>query len=126
VRGTRRPSRSPRSIDHVNPVDDLSSLNFPLLNRLDLSMLLPVASPFIDALFWVAVACCVFAQLAIVRSVLRAGARASVPHEADARDPGLRPLPRSRRVMELLWVLIPALGLAAVLVATWRTMPPRI
>ena len=89
-------------------------------------MLLPVASPFIDALFWVAVACCVVAQLAIVRSVLRAGARASLPHEAGDRDAGVRPLPQSRRVVELLWVLIPALGLAAVLVATWRTMHPRI
>ena len=89
-------------------------------------MLLPVSSPFTDTLFWLAVACCVVAQLAIVRSVLRAGARGSLPHEAGDRDVGVRPLPQSRRLVELLWVLIPALGLAAVLVATWRTMHPRI
>ena len=88
-------------------------------------MLLPITSLFIDALFWVAVACCVVAQLAIVRSVLRAGARA-VPHEAGDRDVGVRPLPQSRRVVELLWVLIPAVALAAVLFATWRTMHPGI
>ena len=75
----------------------------------------------IDALYWVAVACCIVAQLAIVRSVLRAGAPDRVPDEATERR-----VPHSRRAVELVWVLVPAIGLAAVLVATWRTMHPRI
>jgi heme/copper-type cytochrome/quinol oxidase subunit 2 len=74
-----------------------------------------------DALYWAAVACCVVAQVAIVRSVLRAGARSEAPDDATER-----PVPHSRRAVELVWVLVPAIGLAAVLVVTWRTMHPRI
>jgi heme/copper-type cytochrome/quinol oxidase subunit 2 len=84
-------------------------------------MLPSTTSPIIDALFWVAVTCCVVAQVAIVRSVMRAGGRARVPHES-----GERRLPRSNRAVELLWLLVPTIGLAAVLVATWHTMHPRI
>ena len=74
-----------------------------------------------DALYWAAVACCVVAQIAIARSVLRAGRRAPVPDEASEHH-----LPRSHRAAELVWMLIPAVGLAAVLVVTWRTMHPAV
>ena len=62
-----------------------------------------------DAIFWVAVACCLVAQAAILRSVL-VGGRASAP-------------PR-RRAAEVAWAIAPAVALTIVLVATWRTIHP--
>jgi heme/copper-type cytochrome/quinol oxidase subunit 2 len=58
-----------------------------------------------DAIFWVAVACCVVAQAAIMRSVLAAP-------------------PAPRRGLEVAWAAAPAVALALVLVATWRTLHP--
>ena len=58
------------------------------------------------AIFWIAVACCVVAQAAIVRSVLLARGGST----------------RVRRAAELLWAVLPAIALATVLVLTWRTM----
>ena len=52
-----------------------------------------------DVLFWLAAGCCAVAELAIVRSV--AGAR---------------------RASEMVWAVLPALALAAVLALTWRAM----
>lgn len=68
---------------------------------------------FADGLFWSSVACCAIAQLFILRSV---GARLHAP------QPMAGTLPRSRGVVEVLWTLVPALALAAVLVFTWRAM----
>ncbi len=71
--------------------------------------------PFADALFWVGVASCAVAQAAILRSVLRQrraqGTAASVP--------------RPRFLVEVAWAVLPAVALAVLLVATWRTMHPR-
>jgi heme/copper-type cytochrome/quinol oxidase subunit 2 len=68
-----------------------------------------------DAIFWIAVVACVVAQVAITRSVLV------------ARQPelpaGARVAP-ARRSAELVWALLPAVALAAVLVLTWRTLHP--
>ena len=67
-----------------------------------------------DAIFWIAVATCAIAQVAILRSIFDPapkGAPASVM-------PG-RPV---RRATELVWAVLPALGLAAVLALTWREM----
>ncbi len=60
-----------------------------------------------DAIFWVAVAACLVAQVAILRSVVisRAGSRA-------------------RRAVEIAWAVAPAVALALVLAATWRTLHP--
>jgi hypothetical protein len=54
-----------------------------------------------ESLFWAAVVVCVVAHAAILRSVLRAA---------------------PRRVMDVAWAIIPAIGLTAVLLITWRTM----
>lgn len=67
---------------------------------------------FANGLFWTSVACCVVAQLFIIRSVR--GAR-HVP------DPSAG-MPRQRGGLELLWVILPALGLALVLLFTWRAV----
>ena len=58
--------------------------------------------------FWVAAAICVVAQLALVRSGLRARPEIT---------PG-----RAARLKEVAWALLPAILLGAVLVATWRTI----
>lgn len=65
-----------------------------------------------DAIFWVAVACCVLAQLAILQSVVVSPARA-----AD-RDPASR----SRRIAEIAWAVLPGICLAVVFVFTWRAI----
>ena len=70
---------------------------------------------FADGLFWLSVACCAFAQFCILRSV--GGGRhtpASMPT-----------LPRQRGASEMVWAAVPALGLAVLLVFTWRAMHPR-
>jgi len=66
-------------------------------------------------LFWSSAACCLVAQVSIVRSVLR------------VRElPEPRPeLPRSRGGMELLWALVPALALGVLFVFTWRAIELR-
>jgi heme/copper-type cytochrome/quinol oxidase subunit 2 len=65
-----------------------------------------------DTIFWVAVACCVIAQLAIVHSVVI----------SPARVPGSQPTTMLRRVAELAWAVIPGVALGFVLVFTWRAM----
>jgi len=65
-----------------------------------------------DAIFWVAVACCVVAQLAIVHSVVI----------SPARVPDSQPTSTTRRVAEVAWAVIPGVALAFVLVFTWRAM----
>lgn len=65
-----------------------------------------------DAIFWIAVACCVVAQLAIVRSVVVSPARA-----ADRE-----PASMSRRVGEIAWAILPGVALAVVFLFTWRAI----
>jgi heme/copper-type cytochrome/quinol oxidase subunit 2 len=67
---------------------------------------------FVTGLFWASVACCLIAQLFIVRSVL--GAR-HLPNP-DAQ------LPRARASLELMWAVVPALALAVLLLFTWRAI----
>jgi heme/copper-type cytochrome/quinol oxidase subunit 2 len=64
-----------------------------------------------EAIFWIAVALCVVAQVAIVRSALVA----RVPDASGA-------VPVSRRPLEVLWAVVPAIALALVLLQTWRAM----
>ena len=65
-----------------------------------------------DAIFWVAVACCVVAQLAIVHSVVISPARV-------ADSP---PTTAGRRAAEIAWAVLPGIALAGVLLLTWRAM----
>jgi heme/copper-type cytochrome/quinol oxidase subunit 2 len=68
------------------------------------------------AIFWIAVASCAIAQVAILRSTLakRAASSAATEHA----DPSMTVARSSYRV-ELLWAVIPAVGLALVLWFTW-------
>jgi len=70
---------------------------------------------FANGLFWTSVACCLVAQLFIVRSVR--GAR-YVPSPTAA-------MPRQRGALELFWAVLPAVGLAVLMLVTWRAMQDR-
>jgi len=69
------------------------------------------------ALFWIAAACCVFAEVAILRSLLFGRARAA--EQQHANGPGAA---RSSRPAEIAWALLPAVGLLFVLYLTWRAV----
>ena len=73
-------------------------------------------SSVFDAIYWIAVASCALAQVAIVRSVLRM--RGAEGESAFAS------LPRTRPAIEITWVVVPAIALAVVLGVTWRTIHP--
>jgi heme/copper-type cytochrome/quinol oxidase subunit 2 len=63
------------------------------------------------ALFWIAAASCVVAQLALVWSAIRA------PMAAPTEPTSVR---MPRRGTEIAWTIVPAIGLAVLLVFTWR------
>ena len=63
-------------------------------------------------IFWVAVALCVIAHRYILRSAFAAGAAVDHSHT----------LPPIRRAAEVLWVVLPAVALVFLLVATWRAI----
>jgi heme/copper-type cytochrome/quinol oxidase subunit 2 len=63
-------------------------------------------------LFWISVACCLVAQVLIIRSVLAARSL-----------PAVRPeLPRARGSVEVMWAIVPGIALAVVLFFTWRAI----
>jgi hypothetical protein len=68
--------------------------------------------PLADAIFWVAVACCSIAQLAILHSVVISPARVA----------GSLPTSSIRRAGEILWAVLPGVALVAVFLFTWRAM----
>ena len=66
-------------------------------------------------LFWSSVACCLVAQVLIVRSVLAA-----------RRLPAASPeLPRSPNGVELFWAVAPGVALVVLLLFTWRAIDAR-
>ena len=65
-----------------------------------------------DILFWLFVALCVVAQVGILRPLV-------APRPAPAARPGV---PAARRATAVLWTVMPALGLALLLLLTWRAM----
>lgn len=67
-----------------------------------------------DAIFWIAVATCTLAQVAILRSIFN-----PAPKGAPASALPGRPV---RRATERVWAALPAVGLAVVLALTWREM----
>ena len=69
------------------------------------------------ALFWIAAACCVFAEVAILRSLLFGRAR-----KAEQQNESGALVGRSSRPAEVAWALLPAVGLLVVLYLTWRAV----
>ncbi len=65
-----------------------------------------------QTVFWVAVVLCVIAHRYILRSAFAAGAAVEHSHT----------LPPIRRAAEVVWVVLPAVALVFLLVATWRAI----
>ncbi len=87
------------------------------------------------AIFWIAALSCVIAQAVLIRSVL-SGSATSYPDDRRkrARRGGMRWGPDRRKAdpdapgssspeMEMGWAVLPALGLVALLAATWLALP---
>lgn len=87
-------------------------------------------------IFWIAATSCAIAQAALIRSVLFGPSAKSYPEDRRkrARRGGMRwgpdkrsaitaDLPSSSRELEIGWSLLPALALAALLIATWFALP---
>lgn len=72
-------------------------------------------SPFADVIFWTAVALCAVAQLGILRPLV-------APRQAPRSSARV---PVARRATEVLWALLPAIGLGVLLLVTWRAIHPR-
>ena len=71
-------------------------------------------SPAMNAtLLWVAVACCAVAQVALIWSAIRAPMTGST-ESASMRMPS--------RASEIAWTIVPAIGLAVLLVFSWRAV----
>lgn len=66
-------------------------------------------------IFWVAVVVCVIAHRYILRSAFAAGAAVEHSHS----------LPPIRKAAEVLWVVVPAVSLVFLLIATWRAIETR-
>jgi heme/copper-type cytochrome/quinol oxidase subunit 2 len=65
-----------------------------------------------DLIFWISAVCCVIAQIALVRSAVR----------APMREPGDTEVALPRRSSEIAWTIVPAIALVLLLIATWRAM----
>ena len=65
-----------------------------------------------EIVFWIAAAACAIAELVILRTVF-------APH-SDAHSSAS--VPHSPRGTEMLWAVLPAIALAALLSATWRAI----
>ena len=75
-------------------------------------MTLPIAG----AVFWIAAALCLVAQVAILRAMF------SAPHP-EASEPGASMhVPIANRPMELVWAVLPALVLGLVLWFSWQAI----
>jgi heme/copper-type cytochrome/quinol oxidase subunit 2 len=67
-------------------------------------------NPLAEVIFWIAAVICIVAELALLRSAFfpRPGNSATAMHAA--------------RGSEMLWAVIPAIGLLFLLAATWRAV----
>jgi heme/copper-type cytochrome/quinol oxidase subunit 2 len=73
-----------------------------------------VVSPSLTStLFWIAAACCAVAQVALIWSAIRAPMSGST-ESASMRMPS--------RASEIAWTIVPAIGLALLLVFSWRAV----
>ena len=71
------------------------------------------ASPA-GVMFWLSAASCVVAEVAIIRATLRVS--------GDSAIEGSAALLRPRRWLEIVWVVLPAIALAALLLGTARAI----
>lgn len=74
-------------------------------------------------LFWISALVALVAQLALVVATVRVSRPhpvADVPAIAEGETGNI---PSQRRGLEILWAVVPALGLAVLLFYTWRGIP---
>ena len=74
----------------------------------------PMNQPLAETIFWIAAIACVIAEIAILRSTFAA-----------RRIRKSELVPASSTAGELVWAVIPALALSAVLIATYRRIEGR-
>ncbi len=67
-----------------------------------------------EAIFWIAAALCVVAEIFILRSMLRSS-RAATPDRSPSVDADV---PRARPLGEMIWAALPAIGLIVLLIYT--------
>ena len=67
-------------------------------------------NPLAELIFWIAAAVCIIAELALLRS-------AFMPRSTDEAN-----LSHPARGGEMMWAVIPAVGLMFLLAATWRAV----
>lgn len=95
-----------------------------------------MSSGLARTIFWIATASCAIAQVALIWSVLAGPASDSYPDDRrkGPRRGGMRWGPDRRlsapeskisssRELEIGWAILPALGLGALLTATWFALP---
>lgn len=75
-------------------------------------------APLAEPIFWIALALCIVAQIAILRSAFarRGGSVAAVPGDS------VGVIPHSPRSAEMVWAVIPAIGLGFLFAAIWRAI----
>jgi heme/copper-type cytochrome/quinol oxidase subunit 2 len=61
-------------------------------------------------IFWIAAAICILSEIALLRSAFMPRASEAAPASSRARG------------VEMLWAVIPAVGLVLLLAATWRAV----
>jgi heme/copper-type cytochrome/quinol oxidase subunit 2 len=73
-----------------------------------------MSQPLAETIFWIAVVACVVAEIAILRStyVARRVEKSAMVPAAPARG-------------EIVWAIIPALGLSVVFILTWQRIEAR-
>jgi len=69
------------------------------------------ALPLAEPIFWIAALVCLIAEIAILRSTF-------TPHSTARATT----VPHSPRGAEMVWAVIPAIGLAMLFAATWRAI----
>ena len=67
-----------------------------------------------EAIFWIAAALCVVAEIFILRSMFR-GTHTAHPDRSPSVDADV---PRARPMGEMIWAVLPAIGLIVILVIT--------
>jgi heme/copper-type cytochrome/quinol oxidase subunit 2 len=81
---------------------------------------LDLSPEFARIVFWICVACCVVAQVAIVRSTFKRLAARKLAGDDESGSPGSRVL--VRMAPEMFWAVLPAAALILAFVGTWGAM----
>ena len=70
--------------------------------------------PLAETIFWIAALACAVAEIAIVRSII-----------AQRRAHNATLVASSSPLAELIWAIVPAIALSALLIATWQRIEAR-